>query len=391
MHIISSCIKKMLLVLIFALIFSTSADAKETVDEEFLEINSEIIGGIETDLDNFKSSLPKSALDLLPLEIFEGDFSSLSNGEVNQLTFLDFSVDYLLSFLPSVIKSFSSILALVLILSIFNTLKISFSSEGLKKAFSICSTLAVSTSVFAIIASVCELCVDYLQAICGAMNAFTPLMSGIMVMTGAISSASISNASFMLFLTIVENFIIIALVPIVKTSFSFSVVSSISGGFDLGGISRFIKNTFTGICVLLMSIFSFVLSFQSTLTQSVDSISMRTARFAIGNFIPIVGGFLSETLKTISSSMSYVKSSCGVIAIIVLISLTLPVVISLLLYRLSFNLISGISKAIGLDEECKIFDEATGLCSFILAITCLSVVVFIFAITIFIKSSVGIT
>ncbi len=383
-------LKGLFLSLFFVFFFAISVHATQEADINTDNINSEILGSIENELDEFKASLPDQVLDFLPSEIFEGDFSSLSNGKINQATFLEFSIDYMLAFLPSIIEIFSSMLALVLIVSIFNTLKASFASEGLKTAFSLCSTLSISIAVFSVITSICELCIDYLHALCSAMNTFAPVMSGLMIMTGSISSATMSNTSFMLFLTIVENFIIIALIPVVKMSFSFSAVSAISGNVDLSGFSRFIKNTFTGACVLLMSIFSFVMSFQSVLTHSVDSLSMRTARFAIGNFIPIVGGFLSDSLKTIFSSLSYVKNACGVVAIIVIVTLTLPVIISLLLYRLSFNLISGASRAIGLDSECRIFDEASTLCSFILAICSLSVVVFIFALTVFIKFSVGI-
>ena len=372
--------KKIFFILILILIFAIHGHASE--------VESDIISSIDSELCDFEKSLPEYVKEFLPKELFSGDFSSLTDGEVNQASFMEYTINYLLSSLPDILKGFSSLLILILIISIFNVIKSSFSSDGMKNAFSICSTLCVSVSVFSSLSTVVDLSIDYINALCGTMNTFAPLMSGLYIMTGSITSAAVSNASMMLFLSIVENFITVGLVPIVKICICFSIVGSISSSTDLSGISKLIKNTFTGTCAFIMSIFSFVMSYQSVLSQGVDSLSLRTARFAIGNFIPIVGGFVSDSLKTISSSLSYVKSSCGVIAIIAIVIITLPIIISLFLYRLSFSLIGGVSKALGIENECKIFDEATSLCSFVLAIIALSVVVFIFAITIFIKSSV---
>ncbi len=376
--------KKIVFILIFALIFTVCTYAEENVQEQ-------ISDSISDEMSDFQNSLPDYVTDFLPEDLFEGDFSSLTSGEINQSTFIDYAINYLLFSLPSVIKSFSTLLILVLLISIFNLLKTSFSSEGLKSAFSACASLSLCVTVFSIISSVIDICVDYISVLCNTMNTFAPVMSAMYIMTGSISSAALSNASMMLFLSIVENFIVIALIPIIKICLCFSVVSSVSGGIDLSEGSKMIKSTFSGICVFIVSIFSFVMSYQGVLAQSADSLTMRTARFAVGNFIPIVGGFVGESLKTISSSLSLVKNSCGVIAIIVIALITLPVIISLLLYKLSFGIISSATRVLGIRNEAKCCDEAGTLCSFMLAILCLTCIVFLFALTIFIKSSGGIS
>lgn len=374
--------RKVMFLLVFVLFFVQVISAEENVQGQINDY-------ISDEMQGFKDSLPEYVTDFVPNEVFEGDFSSLTSGEINQGTFIDYVIDYILFLMPSVIKGFSSLLILVLLISIFNLLKNSFSSEGLKNAFSCCASLSLCVSVFTIVNGIIDTSVSYITTLCDTMNTFAPVMSAMYIMTGSISSAAVSNASMMLFLSIVENFIVIALAPIIKICLCFSVVGSVSGGIDLSEGSKMIKNTFTGICVFIMSIFSFVMSYQGVLSQSADTLTMRTARFAVGNFIPIVGGFVGESLKTISSSLSFVKSSCGVVAIIVIVLITLPVIVSLLLYRLSFGIISTTTKILGIGSEAKCCDEAGTLCSFILAILCLTFIVFIFALTIFIKSSGG--
>ena len=371
--------KKIVFIFLFALFLARFVYCEENVQSEINEY-------ISDEMSDFRDNSPDYVVDFLGNEVFEGDFSSLTNASINQGTFIDYVIDYLLFSLPKIAKSFSGMIILVLLISIFNLLKNSFSSEGLKNAFSMCASLSLSVSVFSIISEIIDTCIDYIATLCNTMNTFAPVMSAMYIMTGSISGAAVSNASMMLFLSIVENFIVTSLVPIIKICLCFSVVSSLCCGIDLSEGARMIKNTFTGICVFIMSIFSFVMSYQSVLSQGADTLTIRTAKFAIGNFIPIVGGFVSESLKTVSSSLSLVKNSCGVVAIIVIVLITLPVIISLLIYRFCFGIISTTTKILGIGNEAKCCDEAGTLCSFILAILCLTFVVFIYAITIFIKS-----
>lgn len=376
--------KRILLLFLIVFLLVIPVSAEKAAEDEIIDI-------VDDELSKFESSLPDYVKDFLPNEVFDGDFSSIINNEIGQSSFLEYTINYLLSFLPSTIKSFSNLLVLILISSIFNVMKESFMSDGLKTAFSMCSTLCISISVFSIISTILSRSIDFIGALCGAMNSFAPVMSILYIISGSITSAAISNASMMLFLSIIENFIVYGLAPIVNICLCFSIVSSISCGTDLTGIAKSIKNMFTSICVFLVSIFSFVMSYQSVLSRSADSLSLRTARFAIGNFIPVVGGFVSDSIATISSSLGLIKSSCGTIAIIVILLLTIPIIISIWLNKISFSLCSGISKALSVDRDAQVFDEACTICSFILAIVTLCSVIFIFALTIFIKSSVVIS
>ncbi len=376
--------KKLFFIIFFVVIFTLPIYAEEN-------INNQIFNDIDEEYFAFESSLPDYVKDFFPKDLLEGNFSNISVNDISQQSFLDYIINHLLSYLPVILKKFANLFVLLLISSIFNTLKTSFASEGLKNAFSICSSLCVSICIFSSVSTILDMSIDYIKILCSTMNSFCPLMSTLYLLTGSISSATVSNTSMMLFLAIVENFVLYGLAPIMKICLCFSIVTSISGTTDLSGISKTLKNAFISICVFLVSIFSFVLSSQSVLTHSIDSLSLRTAKFAIGNFIPIVGGFISDSLKTVSASLSLIKNSCGVFAIFVILLLILPVIISLILNKFFFNLASGVSKALGSENESRICDEASNLCSFALSIIALCSVVFVFALTIFIKSSVEVS
>jgi len=367
---------------IFALILPISVYASD--------VEKDIISSMDKELSDFNNSLPDSVKDILTDEILKGDFSHLTDGTINQGTFISSFLNSLLANLPSVLNSFSLILISVIISSLFNNMASSLDSQTLKSSYGLCSSLCISLSIFNLINTMCVNTISYMRTLCTVMNGFAPVMTVLHIMCGKISTAGLSNATMMMFIALMENIIIEMLIPISSACLIFCIVKAISGDESYGGLSKFIRNTFVTLTVFSMMIFSFVFSFQSTLTQSVDSLSMKTAKFAIGSFIPIVGPSISEALRTVTSSVGVIKNSCGVIAFIAVLLLTLPVIASLYLNKLSLDICASLSGIIGCEREKGIISDASGICGFTLALTCCSAVFFIFALTIFIKSSVGV-
>lgn len=355
------------------------------------EVDKQIISAIEDDLKSFKNSLPNFVKDFFPKEIFEADFSSITNGEINEKSYLSYAASYLFSEIKVVLKSFAAMLVLLILLSVFNSFKSSFSSTNIQAAFSLCSSLCVSISVFKLCANLTQVTVTYVSALCNTMTSFLPIMTTIMLISGQKSSAMVGNASMILFISITELFLITYMLPLVKMCLAFCCVKSIGKEWDLSGISKTVKTTFISVTIFVMSIFMFVLSYKNTLSQSVDSLSIKTARFAISSLVPVVGSSVNESLRTVTASLSIIKNSCGVIAIISIVVLMLPLIISLFLNKISFSILATVSKLIGGNSESSILEEADSICSFLLTLVCCTCVLFIFALTIFIKSNAGLT
>ena len=374
---------QIVLIFVFALlpIFTLCSSAENVRDE--------IISSMEGELKSFENSLPDYIRDILPDDLYNMDFSSLTSSEISSKTFIDSAISHFFAYIPDILNSVSLILIAIIISSVFNTLTDGLESAALKESYSFCSSLCISLTVFNFLGNLCISSISYMKELCGVMTAFAPLMTAIQLMGGKISTAALGNASFTMFIALIENVLIVFTVPIVKACFCFVLVKAISGEKDIGGFIRLIKNTFLTLTGFTMMIFSFVFSFQNVLTQSADSLSMKTARFAIGSFIPIVGSSISEALSTVTSSISLIKNTCGVIALIAIILLTLPVIISVYLNKLCMDICASLAGIMGCEREKAILSDASGIISFILALILYTCVFFIYALTVFIKTSVG--
>lgn len=371
--------KRLLMLFIIVILFTKVAGASDV---------GKVGSSISNELDGFKDSLPDDIVDFFPNEIWQGDFSKLSTEQISEASLFDLIIDYLFLGLNSTIKSFFSILIVLLIASIFNMLSDSLSSDLIKSSFSLTSALCTCFTILNVCKSLTELVSEYITALCKVMEAFVPIMTTMYIMSGSISSSAVSSTSMLLFIALIEEFLVAFMLPIIEICICFAVIKAFGGQLDFSGISKSLKNAFTGVTVFIMSIFLFVLSTKNVLSQSADSISIKTAKFAISNFIPIVGSSVNDALRTVTSSIAYIKNSCGVLGLVVLLLLILPIIIALLLNKLSFSIASGISKALGCSNETLVIDEGGSICGFLIAIVCCTCILFVFALTIFIKSSV---
>lgn len=353
------------------------------------DINDKITSSITDELSGFENSLPDNIKDFFPDGTLRGDFSHLIEGEINEKSFLSLTAEYLTFGINQVLKSFSSVLVLIILISVFNALNASLSDTGVGLVFSLCSSLCISITVFNICSGLVTNAGEYIKLLCSIMGAFVPIILAMLTMGGNISAAIVSNGSMLLFINIVESFLLAFMLPLTSICLAFGCARSLNGELDLSGITKTLKTTFTSVTVFVMSILMFVLSYKNTIAQGVDSLSIKTARFAISSFVPLVGSSVNESLRTVTTSLSLIKSSCGIIAIISIAVLMLPIIINLFLNKVSFSILATMSKAIGGQREAAILEEADSVCGFVLTLVCCSCVLFIFALTIFIKTDIG--
>ncbi len=128
---------------------------------------------------------------------------------------------------------------------------------------------------------------------------------------------------------LVQNIII----PLIYFSFIVSILANLSQRVELKKISELGRQAITFIITAAFTIFIGIITIYG-LSTKMDGITIRTAKFAIDNFVPIVGGFLSDAVETVIGSSAILKNGIGIIGLVILIIITvLPVIkISALLF-----------------------------------------------------------
>jgi stage III sporulation protein AE len=156
-----------------------------------------------------------------------------------------------------------------------------------------------------------------------------------------------------------------------------------------GRVVGTVKRVYGFFLGLSMTVLLSSLAAQTALTAVADGVSARAGRLVSSTVIPIVGGNLGEALRTVASSVTYLKSIFGVGGIVMIALLTLPMAISVLLTRFVFGVCSALADIIGCGEEAKLlsaFSEAYGC---MLAVVCGVGMMFVLSLCIFMKTAVA--
>ena len=138
-----------------------------------------------------------------------------------------------------------------------------------------------------------------------------------------------------------------------------------------------------------MTVLVFVLGAQTTIAVSADTAAARGAKLLTGTVIPVVGGAVGDTLRTVAGSVQYIKSVVGVGGIILALALTLPTLISLLLFRLVFILTSGFADMLGCKTEGRLLSELGNVYGCLVGAVAICSVAFVIALGIFVRCTVA--
>ena len=204
-----------------------------------------------------------------------------------------------------------------------------------------------ATALFAVVAGSVSRVGAYLSDLRTFLNASTPALTALLAAGGSTAAGGTAAASFSFGLFLLENLLAGVLYPLTGICFAFGLLDTVSPDLRLGGVSKHLKWLYMTLLGVASTVSTAALSFQTTLAASADSVAMRSARYAVGNMIPLVGNSIGAALGTLGSSLTLVKNTAGVSCVAAILLMTLPELLSLFLARLAVSAAGAAAEAIG--------------------------------------------
>ncbi len=230
-------------------------------------------------------------------------------------------------------------------------------------------------------------CLRQMQLILGAM---LPVLAAIFASGGNAGTASAGCGSLLVFLNLGENLCTGVFLPLIAAANGLAAVSWLPDGDRLRGIAACLKRVTTWGMGLFGAIFSAVLAFQTVLAAGADSVAARTVKFAVGSAVPVIGGVVGDTVRTVASALGYLKDTAGLMGILVLALIALPPLVGLLLHRAAVILGGAVAELLGCAGEKKLLDEFAGAGGTLLALLCGALLCFVFALVLFVRITLAV-
>ncbi len=349
-----------LLLLPFLLILPLAAQEEESDPTDTLP----------TEYPEWLETLPEELLEQLPEGVLTTDPEELGEAveEMSSFSYLLRSVLSTVGLeLGSCLSLFGTICGILLLSAVCRSIGESVLSGGIRNAFSLCASLVILLILLERGYSTLSGVAEYFQTLHSMTAASVPLLGVLYSMGGNVSAAVASSGGLTIYMAILEQAIGGTVLPFCGICLGLSLMQAAAPELRLGGLCGTLKKNYTTVLAFLMMLLLSMLAAQTALGTAKDTLAMKSAKFATGNLIPVVGGAVSELLRSVTAGVQYLRGSVGICAILLLLFLLLPTVIRLLLFRMTWQLSASVAELLGCDNEKKLLDEFCSLCGFLIA------------------------
>lgn len=179
-----------------------------------------------------------------------------------------------------------------------------------------------------------------------AMQALFPLLLTLLAAVGGTSSSAFFQPAI-----VAASGTMTALVNHVTLSFALATalvtllthLSPQVGLTRLRSLLKTIANWSLGIC---FTVFIGVMAVQGMGAAAYDGVTLRTAKYAIDNFVPIVGGMFADTMDTLVACSLLVKNALGMTGLAVLLLGCIAPMVRVLACALVFRVCAAIAEPV---------------------------------------------
>ena len=285
------------------------------------------------------------------------------------------------------IKVAASILVLALLSSIIKSLENSFSSSSVSTVTNYIIFITVVSLTLVSFKDILALCYTTIEHVTGLVNVVIPIMISLLVLVGFPITSTSLNPIFIGGIAVIDILFKKFIFASISLAFAILVINKVTSNIKLNRLSSFVKQINIVTLGAVFTIYLGLISIQGLYVTSFDKFTAKTAKFAVGNFIPVVGGFVSDSIDILLSSSQLIKNVFGGIGLVILVGICVIPIIKILSVILVYKICAIAIEPIGEDNISSFLNEVANLMIIILATMVAVTLMFFVTITILISIS----
>ncbi|CDM68619.1 stage III sporulation protein AE [Clostridium bornimense] len=230
-----------------------------------------------------------------------------------------------------------------------------------------------------------EECKEIIKSLSDFMVVLIPLLLTMLIgiggFTEAVAMDPIVIAVVNICVTIVVNFLLPAILMVTVLK----LINNLSDDDKLTKLTALFNSVIKYTQGIMLTVFITVLTIRGVTTRTFDKVAVETAKFAVDNFVPVVGGALSDAVTSVANYSLLIKNSLSSVGLIVIVFLILTPIIKLFILSLINKFTAAILEPIGNKKIIDSINEVGN--SLMQIISCVVVVSLMFFIMIAIIAS----
>ncbi len=338
-----------LCIIFFGLVFTVNSIRTVLADD--LSPNAELEEGIKDQLEH---------LDLSALEEYVATLKNFSDKSVKE-RLLDYirseSVDnegireqlgeIFFAKIGEIAPAFACISAVAILSGLLSMLKSDTAGQSSSKMISLITYAGALIPLLGVLTECFEGAIECVSAMKKQMDILFPLMLTVMSASGGAVTASVCKPAVAFFSASIVSVVQSVVFPLTVTIIVFSIAGNLSKDLKIGRFTAFFKSINKWIIGICVSVFGLFFTLQGITSATYDGVLRRATKYAIGNGIPIIGGFLSGGFDLAVAGGVLIKNSLGSMGIFLLVSVLFEPLLLLVAVNVMLRLVSAISQPFG--------------------------------------------
>lgn len=324
--------------------------------------------------------------DLDPVEYVK---SYITNGKGN-LSFSQLGkavVSLLFKEVGSVLKLAISMIVIAILCTLLKNLQDAFSTKSISQiAFYACYAVMVMllSKSFLISISVAK---DVINGVADFMAAILPVLVTMIALAGGVTQAATIDPIVMAAVVIIPRIYVTVIIPLIMVGFVLQFANNLSEEHKIDNLCKLLKQWTVWIQGIIITSFIALLTIRGITSTTIDAVALKTTKFAVDNFIPIVGKAFSDAITSVAGYSLIIKNAISSIGLLIIILIMLYPITKLVLMTFIYKLCGALIEPIS-DSRITKSLEAAGK-SMTLITSCVLTVSLMFFVLIAIMASSG--
>ncbi|MYL47998.1 stage III sporulation protein AE [Halobacillus litoralis] len=244
-------------------------------------------------------------------------------------------------------KLLASLLFLTLFSTLLHSVQSAFENSVVSKIAYMVVYLVLLTLALESFRQVIEYTLGAIERMSSFMIGLIPLLLGIMASFSHLMSISFFHPIIIALVQSSGLLVKYLLIPLFASSALLLIVGSLNETYKVDQLAELLRKTGMAIMGVFLTIFLGVISVQGTVTAVQDGITMKTARFVTGNFVPVVGRLFTDATDTILGASLVLKNTLGIAGVVILLGIAVFPAIKVLAIALIYKIAAALLQPLG--------------------------------------------
>jgi stage III sporulation protein AE len=188
---------------------------------------------------------------------------------------------------------------------------------------------------------------EAVDSMTGFMHASTPLLFALLSAVGGITSAAVMSPVVVAVAGVASSLVRNIVFPLLFLSAVLEVVSIVADRVQLTQFSGLARDVAVGFLGGGMTLFLGVMTIRGVGARVADSVSIRTAKFVSGTFIPVVGKMFSDAVGMVASCAALIHGGLSVVGFVSIFMICLVPAAKILSVAIMYRLAGAIVQPLG--------------------------------------------